>query len=104
MNVASEAVHDGGGRGALAYATSDGVPLTFIRVLAKEMGPRRIRVDGIVQETMNTDFWFCTNAEVYARVAASAPPGCDGEAEQVADLVIFVASNHASFIMGQIST
>jgi hypothetical protein len=35
-----------------------------MRVLAKEMGPRRVRIDGIVQEMMNKDFWFCTNADV----------------------------------------
>jgi 3-oxoacyl-[acyl-carrier protein] reductase len=75
--------------------------MTFTRALAKEMGPRKIRVNGICPGTINADFHnIFTNAEVRAKVAHSTPLGREGEAKEVADLVVFLASSHASFING----
>ena len=45
INLASLAGRDGGGPGASAYATSKGAVMTFTRALAKELGPRNIRVN-----------------------------------------------------------
>jgi 3-oxoacyl-[acyl-carrier protein] reductase len=101
VNIASQAGRDGGGAGALAYATSKGALMTFTRALAKELGPRKIRVNGVCPGMINTDFHnVFTKPEVRAKVAASTPLGREGEAREVADLVAFLASNHASFING----
>ena len=101
INIASQAGRDGGGAGSLAYATSKGAVMTFTRALAKELGPRRIRVNGVCPGMINTDFHnIFTKPEVRARVAASTPLGREGEAKEVADLVVFLASDSASFING----
>lgn len=42
VNFSSQAARDGGGPGALAYATAKGGVLTFTRGLAKELGPKGI--------------------------------------------------------------
>ena len=99
--LTKESLRDGGGAGSLAYATSKGAVMTFTRALAKELGPRRIRVNGVCPGMINTDFHnIFTKPEVRARVAASTPLGREGEAREVADLVVFLASDSASFING----
>lgn len=74
VNIASQAGRDGGGAGSLAYATSKGVLMTFTRALAKELGPRKIRLNGVCPGMINTDFHnVFTKPEVRVKVAAATP-------------------------------
>jgi 3-oxoacyl-[acyl-carrier protein] reductase len=101
VNVSSQAGRDGGGPGALAYATAKGGVMTFTRGLAKELGPRRIRVNAICPGMTNTTFHDTfTKPEVRQRVAAMTPLGREGEAAEVGALVAYLASSDASFING----
>jgi 3-oxoacyl-[acyl-carrier protein] reductase len=101
VNVASQAGRDGGGPGALAYATAKGGLMTFTRGLAKELTPRRIRVNCVCPGMINTDFHnVFTKPEVRQRVAAATPVGREGEACEVANVIAFLASSEASFING----
>lgn len=101
VNFASQAGRDGGGPGSLAYATAKGAVMTFTRGLAKELGPRRIRVNGICPGMINTTFHNTfTKPEVRQKVAAMTPLGREGEACEVANLVAYLASERASFING----
>jgi 3-oxoacyl-[acyl-carrier protein] reductase len=102
VNFASIAAHDGGGPGATAYATSKGGVLTFTRGLAKELGPRKIRVNAVSPGMINTTFHNTfTKPEVRQKVASSTPLQREGEAPEVANLVTFLASDAASFINGE---
>jgi len=102
VNFASIAAHDGGGPGAIAYATSKGGVLTFTRGLAKELGPRKIRVNAVSPGMINTTFHNTfTKPEVRQKVASSTPLQREGEAPEVANLVTFLASDDASFINGE---
>ena len=47
INFASLAGRDGGGPGASAYAASKGAVMTFTRAMAKELGPKQIRVNAL---------------------------------------------------------
>jgi len=101
VNIASRAGRDGGGAGSLAYATCKGAVMTFTRALAKELGARKIRVNGVCPGMIDTDFHNnFTKPEVRQKVAAATPLGREGEAREVADLVAFLASNRASFVNG----
>ena len=101
VNFSSQAGRDGGGPGAIAYATAKGGVLTFTRGLAKELGPRKIRVNCVSPGMINTTFHNTfTKPEVRQRVAASTPLGREGDANEVADLVAYLASENASFING----
>jgi len=101
VNIASQAGRDGGGAGSIAYATSKGAVMTFTRGLAKELSPRKIRVNGVCPGMINTDFHnLFTKPEVRQRVAAATPLGREGEASEVANLVAYLASPESSFING----
>ena len=101
VNFASQAARDGGGMGAIAYSSAKGGVLTFTRGLAKELGPRKIRVNCVSPGMINTTFHNTfTKPEVRQKVAASTPLNREGEAHEVADLVVYLASDNASFVNG----
>ena len=101
VNFSSQAARDGGGPGASAYATAKGAVLTFTRSMAKELGPKKIRVNavspGMIATTFHDTF---TKPEVREKVAASTPLRREGQANEVADLVTYLASDDSSFITG----
>lgn len=101
VNLASQAGRDGGGGGAIAYATSKGAVMTFTRGLAKELGPQGIRVNALCPGMIATTFHdkFTPDA-ARENVANSTPLRRQGKAEETADLVAFLASDDAAFITG----
>lgn len=101
VNFASQAARDGGGPGAAAYATAKGGVLTYTKSLSKELGPKGIRVNAVSPGMINTTFHNTfTKPEVRKNVAAATPLRREGEAPEVADLVVYLASDSASFITG----
>lgn len=102
VNFSSQAARDGGGFGALAYATAKGGILTLTRGLAKELGPKGIRVNCVSPGMINTTFHNTfTKPEVRTNVAAATPLRREGEAKEVGDLVLYLASDASSFINGE---
>jgi len=101
VNFSSLAGRDGGGGGAIAYSTSKGAVMAFTRGLAKELGARKIRVNavcpGMIATKFHDDF---TKPEIRAKVAAGVPLGREGQAEEVAQLVTYLASNQSTYING----
>jgi 3-oxoacyl-[acyl-carrier protein] reductase len=101
VNFSSQAGRDGGGPGAWAYASSKGAISTLTRGLAKELGPKGIRVNalcpGMIATTFHDTF---TKDQVRANVAAATPLKREGVAEEVADTVAYLASDESSFLTG----
>lgn len=97
----SQAARDGGGPGASAYAASKGAVMTFARAMAKELGPKNIRVNTVAPGMIATSFHDrFTKDEVRERVAAGTPLRREGKAEEVADLIAYLASDESSFLTG----
>ena len=102
VNFSSQAARDGGGFGALAYATAKGAVLTMTRGLAKELGPKGIRVNCVSPGMINTTFHNTfTKPEVRTNVAAATPLRREGDAKEVGDLVLYLAGDASSFINGE---
>jgi 3-oxoacyl-[acyl-carrier protein] reductase len=101
VNFSSQAGRDGGGPGATAYATGKGAVTTFTRGLAKELGPKGIRVNAVCPGMIATTFHDTfTKPEVRTNVANSTPLRKQGDAKEVADLVAYLVSDEASFVTG----
>ena len=101
VNFSSQAGRDGGGFGASAYATAKGAVATFTRGMAKELGPKGIRVNAVDPGMIATAFHDTfTKPEVRTNVANSTPLRREGQAPEVADLVAYLASDESSFITG----
>ena len=102
VNFSSQAARDGGGFGALAYSAAKGGVLTLTRGLAKEFGPKGIRVNCISPGMINTTFHNTfTKPEVRTNVAAATPLRREGKPEEIGDLVLYLAGDSSSFINGE---
>lgn len=100
INMASLAGRDGGGPGAVAYATSKGAVITMTRGLAKELGPD-IRVNALNPGMIDTDFHnIFTKDAVRANVANATPLKREGRPEEIGEVVTFLAGNRSSFVNG----
>lgn len=101
VNFASQAGRDGGGPGSALYASSKGAVMTLTRNWAKEFGPQGIRINavcpGMIATKFHDDF---TKDQVRINVANATPLRREGSAQEVADLVAYLASDEASFITG----
>jgi 3-oxoacyl-[acyl-carrier protein] reductase len=101
INFSSQAARDGGGGGASLYATAKGAVMTYTRAMAKELGPKGIRVNAVAPGMIATSFHDkFTKPEIRTAVAGSTPLRKQGEAMEVADLVVYLASAESSFITG----
>ncbi len=100
VSFASQAGRDGGGPGAVAYATSKGAMMSMTRGFAKELGPR-IRVNTICPGMIDTDFHnIFTKDEVRAHVANVTPLKREGLPVDTANLAVFLSSDQAAFMTG----
>jgi 3-oxoacyl-[acyl-carrier protein] reductase len=104
VNMSSLAGHDGGGAGAVAYAAAKAGVAGFTRGLAKEMAPQGITVNalapGFIQGTPFHNTF--TKLEVQAAIVSKIPLGRAGQPEDVANAALYLVSDLASFVTGEV--
>lgn len=101
VNFSSLAARDGGGPGASAYASSKAAVTTFTRSMAKELGPKGIRVNALCPGVITTLFHDTfSKDEVRKNIANATPLRREGAPMEVADAVAYLASSDSTFITG----
>ncbi len=70
--------------------------------LARELGKDHIRVNAVAPGVTRTDMVASLPDEVVKRISMQIPIGRPGEPEEVADAFLFLASDMASYISGEI--
>ena len=102
VNVASIAGRHGGGPGASAYATAKGAVITLTKALAKELVGEGIRVNAVNPGVIATPFHerFSTPA-MREKFVAAIPAQRMGTAEETARVIAFLASDDASYLIGE---
>jgi|SRR5271157_792847 len=103
VNLSSVAARNGGGLGALAYSAAKAGLSAATKGLAREFAPHGIRVNAVSPGTIDTEYHrVFSTAPMLDAVRAATPMGRLGTAEEVADVILFLASDAARFIQGQV--
>jgi 3-oxoacyl-[acyl-carrier protein] reductase len=84
------------------YSASKGAVDSYIKALAKELGPSGIRVNAVSPGAIETDMMSCFSEEDKRVISKDTPEGRLGSPEEVAEVLYFLQSDKASFITGQI--
>ncbi|HUG56802.1 MAG TPA: SDR family oxidoreductase, partial [Candidimonas sp.] len=104
INLTSVAARNGGGPGSSLYAGSKGFVSTITKGLAKELIPRKIRVNAVAPGVITTPFHekFTTPEQLEA-MRSSIPMGRFGVAQECVGAFVYLASNSQSgYVTGQI--
>ncbi|MEJ2314624.1 MAG: 3-oxoacyl-[acyl-carrier-protein] reductase [Nitrospirota bacterium] len=89
-----------GGRGQANYAASKGGLISLTRAAAVELAGKGIRVNAVLPGMLVTDMTARIRKRAGKEILDEIPLGRFGEPEDVANLVVFLASDKASYITG----
>ena len=84
------------------YSASKGAVDSYIKSLAKELGPSGIRVNAVSPGAIETDMMKGFGEEDRKAICDDTPEGRLGDPEEIAETLYFLQSDKASFITGQI--
>jgi NAD(P)-dependent dehydrogenase (short-subunit alcohol dehydrogenase family) len=103
VNVSSRAAELGGAGEWVHYAASKGALDSLTIGASRELGPRGIRVNAVSPGLIETDLHARAGLpDRVARLTAGVPMGRPGSAEEVAEAVLWLASDAASYVSGAI--
>jgi 3-oxoacyl-[acyl-carrier protein] reductase len=101
INIASQLGYIGGVEVA-HYCASKGGVIAFTKALAREVATRNVLVNGIAPGPILTDLLASETEEWKAAKLAELPIGRFGEVREVVPTAVFLASDDASYYVGQI--
>ncbi|MGM9745747.1 MAG: 3-oxoacyl-[acyl-carrier-protein] reductase [Paludibacteraceae bacterium] len=91
-----------GNAGQCNYAASKGALISLTKSLSKEIGPRGVRVNSIAPGFIMTEMTQALPDEVCAQWVQDIALRRAGEPEDVANVAVFLASDKASYITGEV--
>ena len=86
----------------VAYSATKAALIGMTKALAKEVGPSGVRVNCVTPGVIDTDMNAQLTEDDRAALSDETPLGRIGEAAEVAQTILFLCSEGASFITGQI--
>jgi len=93
-----------GNPGQANYSASKAGVIGFTRTVSRELAGRDITVNAVAPGFIATDMTAALGEEIISKVKAEIPLGRMGDPQDVADAVLFLASESGSFITGQVIT
>ncbi len=87
--------------GQTNYATTKGGVISFTKSLARELGPFNIHVNAVAPGLIESDMVSKMSKEKVEAIIKSSSLGRIGKPEEVAQVVLFLASEHSDYITGQ---
>ena len=84
------------------YSVTKGGIIAFTKALAKEVAPSGIRVNAVSPGVIDTEMNAHLSEEDRKELAEETPLQRIGKPEEIADAVLFLASERAAFITGQV--
>jgi 3-oxoacyl-[acyl-carrier protein] reductase len=100
INIASVA-GVAGNYGQANYSASKAGVIGFTKAVAKELASRGINVNAVAPGLIETDMTQALKEEVKETLIKSVPMGRLGSPKDVANLVVFLASDKSDYITGQ---
>jgi 3-oxoacyl-[acyl-carrier protein] reductase len=100
--TASDSVNVGGVGAGPAYVSSKGGVIGLCRSLARNMGSHGIRVNAINPGVVDTPMTATWSPELKAETIRRTPLGRIAQPDDIADVAIFLASEAARFITGEV--
>mgnify|MGYP003171370892 FL=1 len=91
-----------GGSCEVHYSAAKAGLIGLTKALAKEEGPSGITVNCVAPGVIDTDMMAAFTAEDKAALAEETPVGRLGSADEVAQLLVFLAGESAGYITGQV--
>lgn len=98
----SSVVGESGNAGQVVYSTSKAALLGLTRTLAREYASRGITVNAVAPGFIETDMTADLADSARQGIIHQTPLGRIGRPEEVATAVLFLASEEASYITGQV--
>ncbi|MFZ7101879.1 MAG: elongation factor P 5-aminopentanone reductase [Peptococcaceae bacterium] len=84
------------------YSASKAAVIGLTKALAKEVGPANIQVNCVAPGVIQTDMNSNLNTATLEELKNNTPLRVLGSANDIAEMVLFLASNKANFITGQV--
>ncbi|MCI6213156.1 SDR family NAD(P)-dependent oxidoreductase [Bacteroides heparinolyticus] len=88
--------------GKIAYGSSKAAIIMMTQCLAKELGPLGIRVNAIAPGPIETEMIHQYSEEMLKTLASESSLRRLGKPDEIAQIALFLASNQASYINGEI--